>query len=77
MLKTVSEEVKQQRMTICLSCDDFRPAVKTCKKCGCFMPAKATFALSSCPAGKWGKSQPGNSLINKIEEQILESWNKQ
>ena len=40
------------------------------------MPAKALFADIECPAGKWPKSQPGTSLINTLEEAILESWNK-
>jgi len=41
------------------------------------MPAKATFASSECPDKKWTKSPAGENLINKIEEMILESWNKQ
>ena len=40
------------------------------------MPAKATFASTECPQGKWKESEPGQNLINKIEEMILESWNK-
>jgi hypothetical protein len=40
------------------------------------MPAKATFAIAECPIGKWKESEPGQNLINKIEEMILESWNK-
>jgi hypothetical protein len=40
------------------------------------MPAKATFAISECPLDKWGTSPAGTDLINKIEEMILESWNK-
>jgi hypothetical protein len=76
MLKTVSEEVKLSRMTICNSCDDLNTTVKTCKQCGCYMPAKASFASASCPVGKWKTAEPGQNLINKIEEMILESWNK-
>lgn len=40
------------------------------------MPAKATFAVSTCPLDKWGSAPAGQDLINKIEELILESWNK-
>ena len=76
MLKTVSEEVKLSRMAICNSCDDFNTTVKTCKQCGCYMPAKSSFASASCPIGKWKTAEPGQNLINKIEEMILESWNK-
>jgi hypothetical protein len=41
------------------------------------MPAKTTFASSECPEGKWVTAPAGENLINKIEEMILESWNKQ
>ena len=40
------------------------------------MPAKSTFASSTCPDNKWTISEPGQNLINKIEEMILDSWNK-
>ena len=40
------------------------------------MPAKVTFADTECPEGKWTTSAPGESLINTIEEMILNSWNK-
>lgn len=76
MLKTVSEEVKLFRMSICHDCDNFNKTIKTCKQCGCYMPAKAMFANSTCPDDKWTISEPGQNLINKIEEMILESWNK-
>jgi hypothetical protein len=76
MLKTVSEETKLFRMAICNSCEDLVPTVKTCKRCGCFMPAKTTFAGASCPVKRWDKAEPGESLINTIEEKILDTWNK-
>jgi hypothetical protein len=76
MLKTVSEEVKLYRMSICNDCNNFNKTMKTCKQCGCYMPAKAMFASSTCPDDKWTTSEPGQNLINKIEEMILESWNK-
>lgn len=77
MLKTVSEEVKLYRLDVCNGCDYFNKTVKMCKQCGCYMPAKSMFASASCPEEKWTTSQPGENLINKIEEMILESWNKQ
>ena len=76
MLKTVSEETKMYRMAICNSCDEFNLTVKTCKICHCYMPAKTTFASASCPVSKWQTAQPAENLINKIEELILDSWNK-
>ena len=77
MLKTVSEQVKQERLGVCKTCAEYSPALRTCKQCGCYMPAKALFASTSCPIGKWTESQAGTDLINKIEEMILASWNKE
>lgn len=76
MFKTVSEETKLFRLAICNSCDDLNQTFKTCKICNCYMPAKATFATAFCPVKRWGQTEPGESLINTIEEKILESWNK-
>lgn len=77
MLKTVSEQVKQERLTICKSCDRYSSALRTCKECGCYMPAKAMFAATNCPINKWQEAEAGTDLINKIEEMILASWNKE
>lgn len=76
MFKTVDQKIKRNRLDICKTCDRFNANFKTCKECGCYMPAKATFASTECPIGKWEESEPGQNLINKIEEMILESWNK-
>jgi hypothetical protein len=53
----VSREVKDRRMAQCLSCAHFQHHIKTCKKCGCFMPAKTTLPNASCPIGKWGTDE--------------------
>ena len=76
MFKTVDQKIKQERMTICRSCEYLNHSFSTCHECGCYMPAKATFASTECPQGKWKESEPGQNLINTIEEMILESWNK-
>ena len=77
MFKTVSQDIRRERLSTCQPCEYFNASANTCKKCGCYMPAKASFAQSSCPAGKWNKETHGNSLINTIEESILKMWNKQ
>ena len=77
MFKTVNQEVKLERLAICNQCDSFISSMSTCRQCGCYMPAKATFASSECPDKKWATAPAGENLINKIEEMILESWNKQ
>ena len=50
-----SKEQAKKRYEICKSCEDFSP-IKTCKKCGCFMPAKVRIANASCPVRKWEES---------------------
>lgn len=41
------------RYAVCLFCDQFNNEIKTCKKCGCFMPAKTKLKAANCPIGKW------------------------
>ena len=43
----------RQRMDICRSCDRLNNITKTCKECGCFMPAKTKIPGEACPIGKW------------------------
>jgi hypothetical protein len=76
MFKTVDETIKLQRLAICNSCSLFIESTSLCKSCGCYMPAKTVLASSECPEGKWLTAEPGQNLINKIEEMILKSWNK-
>jgi len=49
----VSDEVKQQRLNICKSCEHYDASQIRCKSCGCFLLQKASFALDSCPLQKW------------------------
>ena len=42
----------EERFKICQECDKMS-IMKTCKLCGCFMPAKVKFRQVSCPDGKW------------------------
>lgn len=43
----------EERMEICKQCVWFREVLKTCKKCGCFMPIKTKFKSSKCPIRRW------------------------
>lgn len=43
----------RERYIICKSCDEFNNVLRTCKQCGCFMPAKVTVSYAQCPVGKW------------------------
>ena len=52
-VEKVSDEIKESRMSICLSCPELLQTTKQCKKCGCFMQLKTQLKLSKCPIGKW------------------------
>jgi len=56
----------EERAKICMGCEYLRPTIRTCKKCGCFMPAKVRLDFASCPIGKWKKivRNPDGSVIN-------------
>ena len=60
----------RERYTICKSCIQFNSITKTCKKCGCFMPAKVIISYSLCPIGKW-KQFSGDPNI-RVEYDIEE-----
>lgn len=52
---SVSTEIKEERLNICKSCDQFIQSANLCKICGCFMPGKTYLANASCPIKKWIK----------------------
>ena len=39
----------RRRMDVCRECPHYRPMMKTCGLCGCFMPAKTNFKDQECP----------------------------
>jgi hypothetical protein len=45
-------ELANQRIAICDSCE-YLTGIRNCKKCGCFIDAKAKLKGASCPIGKW------------------------
>lgn len=49
----VSDEVYQERYSICKSCDKFDATQERCTECGCYIPGKAQIILDSCPLQKW------------------------
>ena len=53
MTKKVSNEVTEQRLAICKECPYLLQLSTQCKKCGCFMNAKAKLEAAKCPIGKW------------------------
>ena len=67
----VSDEVKEQRITICRSCEYYDPTQIRCKHCGCMLEQKAKFALDSCPINKWQESD--TDWMNGKYDDLLES----
>jgi hypothetical protein len=51
-----SDEVVEQRYSVCKQCPEFIKITTQCKKCGCVMKSKTKLADAECPIGKWGKS---------------------
>jgi hypothetical protein len=46
-------ELSDHRYSICKECPLLNDVTKTCKECGCFMPAKTKLKAATCPVGKW------------------------
>lgn len=47
-------DVEEQRLEICLSCEELDPESEQCRVCGCFVRGKTMVAVSRCPRKKWG-----------------------
>ena len=54
-INKVSDEIYNNRMSICENCPELIKVTKQCKICLCIMPAKARLPHADCPIGKWGK----------------------
>jgi hypothetical protein len=48
-----TEDIAQERFSICLQCPELIKATKQCKQCGCFMNMKVKLSHAVCPLGKW------------------------
>ncbi len=53
MTRKVSEDTLNKRLDICKSCPNLIQLTNQCKKCGCFMNAKAKYEAAKCPIEKW------------------------
>lgn len=47
--------IARARYSLCQQCPHLRPVLKTCRQCGCFMPAKTRLMWAKCPIGTWDK----------------------
>ncbi len=68
----VSAEVQAQRLEICKSCEWYDDTQTKCKHCGCYLPAKVSFALDSCPVQKWTENEETwmNENFDKVMDNI-------
>lgn len=48
-----SDEIQQQRMTVCKVCEYYHEEQVRCKECGCFLEDKTSYSAAVCPVGKW------------------------
>ena len=46
-------QFRQDRLTICKSCEEYNKNYRTCNVCGCFIPLKTSIPISACPLKKW------------------------
>jgi hypothetical protein len=57
MLKTstemASDELQEERYSICKGCPKFIKSTSQCKECGCFMAMKTSLLQATCPLNKW------------------------
>ncbi len=62
-----------ERLEICKSCDKYDSDQKRCIECGCFLETKARIILDSCPLEKWKESTDG---WEKAFEEMVEEIGK-
>ena len=69
-----NNNIYNERLDICNSCDYFFKPTGQCKKCLCFMKIKARLSFMGCPINKWTKTteveMPKDIPAELIEEVI-------
>ena len=48
-----SDEIQEQRLSICKECPRYVKMTSQCLECGCIMKLKTKLAAATCPLGKW------------------------
>jgi hypothetical protein len=46
-------ETQSARLALCVVCEHIDPDSGSCRKCGCPVQAKTSWAMEKCPVGKW------------------------
>ena len=71
--KSVDEKTQQNRMDICKKCEYYEEANNSCKKCGCFLQIKTSWASEACPEGKWAAEEmksKGGIILPRVSSQV-------
>lgn len=71
---TVSDEVYEERLDVCRSCEWYDESQNRCRHCGCFLREKARYAIDSCPIKKWGMSE--KEWVESKFDHILDIMNR-
>jgi len=50
-----TQEVQEERKSICYTCEYYDVEDHRCKACGCMLSIKVTMSANSCPKHKWTK----------------------
>jgi len=74
----VTHQKRTERLNVCKACKYYKEKTRSCgdllkprtlrngvKLCGCYIPAKAKFKLSSCPNGYW------ESIVSEQDKEAL------
>ena len=72
-----TDEVYNQRMSICRNCVFYFKLTGQCKRCLCFMKIKSRIAPMECPEKYWLKTteiEMPEDLPPEIVEEVLEVW---
>ncbi len=73
----VSNDVYEDRITICKSCDYYFKLTGNCKVCLCFMKVKARIAPQECPKKYWQKTteiETPDDLPQEIIDEVIKLW---
>ncbi len=73
----VAENIYQDRLAICKSCDFYFKPTGSCKVCKCFMKIKARLAPLACPKKYWNKTteiKTPKELPQDIIDDIILLW---
>jgi len=73
--KNVPENIRQDRLSICKSCEFLIESTVQCAKCGCFLAIKTKWATEKCPIDKWLATEENENASIPQQEIIPQSLN--